>query len=145
MAGKPPKPPVGMNSRARRIWKNLVADLPANHFRSADYPLLRAYCEAEALHFKASEQIATEGGVIKKQAVVKDSDTGETLVITTGVKANPWVAIQTQTAHTMAQLATKLRLCANARVSPEEAGKQTPSINPHRVGLLFGDEEWPVQ
>lgn len=141
-ANKPPKPPVGMNSRARKIWKNLVADLPANHFRPADYPLLRAYCEAESLHFEASEKIGEQGGVIEKKAIRTDRTTGDTEVIVTGVKANPWVAIQTQTAHTMAQLATKLRLATNARVSPDEAGRPLKPQSP-RAGLLFDEDEWP--
>lgn len=133
--GKPPKPPVGMSSRPRRIWKNLVASLPANHFQASDFPLLRAYCEAEALHFEASEKIGREGAVLQKYKEVDGAN------VAVGVRTSPWVAIQTQTAHTMAQLATKLRLCANARLSPDEAGRTRPP-NAERRGLLFGEEEW---
>ena len=131
-----------MNSRARRVWKELVGELPADYFRPSDYPLVRAYCEAEALHFKASQKIEEQGGVIEKTAVLKDRNTGETELVVTGVKANPWVAIQTQTAHTMSQLATKLRLATNARLGPEKGAPARKPESP-RAGLLFGEEEWP--
>src|SRR5512137_1733736 len=88
-----PPPPTGMNVRAKRIWKQIVKSLPPTHFRQGDYPLLRAYCEAEALHWDACKAIKAEGAVLQGKVI----------------KANPWVAIQTQTAHTMSQLATKLR------------------------------------
>lgn len=131
-----------MNSRARRIWKSLVADLPANHFRPSDYPLLRAYCEAEALHFEASQKIGQEGAVIERSALVKGRGEALPEVVTVGVKTNPWVAIQTTTAHTMAQLATKLRLSTNSRLSPGDVPKPKKPSSP-RDGLLFNEDEWP--
>lgn len=123
---KRPGPPKGMTLRAHRIWKVIVKSLPPTHFRQGDYPLLRAYCEAEALHFEASHKIKEEGAVIHNGRIIK---------------ANPWVAIQTQTAHTMSQLATKLRLCANARISPQSAAREKETIKSKRKGILFGDEK----
>ena len=139
---KPPKPPVGMNSRARRIWKELVAELPVDYFRPSDYPLVRMYCEAEAMHFEALQDIGKRGQVIDKTAVVKDRDTGEITVVVVGEKTNPSVAIATQSAHTAMQLATKLRLATNSRVSPDEASR-APRPKSFQPGLLFGDDEWP--
>ena len=66
-------------------------------------------------------------------------ETGEEKAILRTTKANPWVAIQTQTACTMAQLATKLRLCANSRLSNDKAAREkeeTPKNT--RRGLMFG-------
>jgi len=101
----------------------IVDNLPAAHFRRGDYPLLRAYCEAEALHYKATKMIDKEGAVLQG----------------TVIKQNPWVAIQTQTAHTMSQLATKLRLCANSRLSRGQSGSEKGKKS-KREGLMFGGQ-----
>jgi len=130
-----------MTLKARRIWKAVVASLPPTHFRPGDYPLLRAYCEAEALNHEASMKIGTEGAVVSrtKKETKEDGTTIETVLST---KANPWVAIQTQTANTMSQLATKLRLCANARYTGKEVGDAPPKPPSQRGGLLFSEEEY---
>ena len=114
-----------MTLRAKQIWKQIVKSLPPTHFRQGDFPLLRAYCEAESLHHSACLKIQDEGAVLQGKVI----------------KANPWVAIQTQTAHTMSQLATKLRLCANARISPQDSGRQKDTPTSKRQGLMFGEAE----
>ena len=131
-----PGPRKGMTLRAHRIWKEVVASLPPTHFRPGDYPLLRAYCEAEALHFIACEKIAEEGGVIDRLALNKDGD-----VIVIGTKANPWVAIMVSQVGCKNQLATKLRLCANSRITPQAAGKEKRPPKSKRRGLMFGEGE----
>lgn len=141
-AEKGPGPPVGMNLKARRIWKAVVASLPPAHFRPGDYPLLRAYCEAEALHHEASKKIGAEGAVVDRTRTETKED-GSVVTTILATKTNPWVAIQTQTAHTMSQLATKLRLCANSRFSGPEAGNNPPKPKSAREGLLFQGDEWP--
>jgi hypothetical protein len=82
----------------------------------------------------------TEGAVIKISKLIYDSETGQPREVILRTKANPWVAIQTQTRHTMMQLATKLRLCANSRLSNAKAGFEKPeSESPSkRRGLMFG-------
>jgi phage terminase small subunit len=137
LSEKRPGPPTGMCLRAHRVWKKVVASLPPIHFRPGDYPLLRAYCEAEALHFEASQKITEEGAVIKLVKIVTDKKTEEEREVVVRVKTNPWVAIQTQTAHTMSQLATKLRLCANARITPQGAGKEAPKPKSKRAGIMY--------
>lgn len=119
---KRPYPLHGMSKRARELWKNIVNSLPATHFRRADYPLLRAYCEADALHYKSTKAIVKEGAVLSG----------------TVVKQNPWVSIQTQTANTMSQLATKLRLCVNSRISAKQSGSEKGKKS-EREGLMFGN------
>lgn len=119
---KRPNPPFGMTQRARNLWKNIVNNHPPTYFRRGDYPLLRAYCEADALHYKATKAIAKEGAISRGRVV----------------KQNPWVAIQMQTAHTMSQLATKLRLCVNSRISARQGGSEKGKKS-KREGLMFGD------
>jgi phage terminase small subunit len=120
---KRPGPRQGMTLRAQRIWREVVASLPPTHFRPGDYPLLRGYCEAEALHFEACQKIAEEGAVVtrKKREIREDGTVIETELAS---KANPWVAIQTAKANEMSMLATKLRLCVNSRVTNKKAGHE---------------------
>src|SRR5574343_1195550 len=114
---KRPSPPAGMTKRARRNWKIIVASLPSTHFRPGDYPLLRGYCEAEALHFSATKSIEADGAVVELFKMETDEETGKEIKVLRATKANPWVAIQTQCNNTMSQLATKLRLAVNSRLS----------------------------
>lgn len=136
---KRPGPRQGMTLRAQRIWKEIIASLPPTELRPGDYPLLRAYCEAEALHYEACQEIAKEGAVIKrmKREVKEDGTVIETELAS---KANPWVAIQTAKANEMSMLATKLRLCRNSRTSNKVADTQKPQPKSKRKGMAFGDD-----
>lgn len=117
-----------------------MASLPSSHFRPGDYPLLRSYCESESLHWEATRAIAEEGAVIQCFNITINRETGEEKAILRTTKANPWVAIQTQTACTMAQLATKLRLCANSRLSNSKAAfEKEEKPKSIRKGLMFGE------
>lgn len=125
LSEKRPSPRNGMSQRAKRIWKEIVANHPPAYFRPGDYPLLRAYCEAEALHFQACQKIEEEGAVIvrMKREIKEDGTVIETELAS---KANPWVAIQTAKESAMSMLATKLRICVNSKISPQKAGNQKP-------------------
>jgi phage terminase small subunit len=131
-----------MTPRARRTWRTIIASLTPSHFRPGDHPLLRSYCESEALHWEATKSIKAEGAVVRICKVF-DEGTDKQREVVIATKANPWVAIQTQTAHTMAQLATKLRLCANSRLSNAKAGFEKPaqSAKSSRAGLKYGGRE----
>ena len=131
LSEKRPAPFSGMTVRAKRTWRSIVANLPPTHFRTSDLPLFRAYCEAEALHFEATKGIAKEGAVVTQENFRGKEYT----------KANPWVAIQTQTAHTMAQLATKLRLCVSTRLSAWKAASAKTEPVSKRKDLMFGGQE----
>lgn len=135
-----PSAPAGMTKRAKKLWGEIVESLPSSHFRPGDYPLLRAYCESEALHYQATQSIESEGAVVKTTKILNHGTENEEQ-ITVSSKPNPWVAIQTQTAHTMAQLAMKLRLCVNSRIKHnEERGGKAKSKSARR-GLMFGDNQ----
>ena len=136
LSEKRPGPRKGMTPRAQRIWKEVVASLPPTHFRPGDYPILRAYCEAEALHFEACLKIEEEGGVIDRLALTKE---GEVVVI--GRKANPWVNIMVSQAGVKSQLGTKLRLFANSRISPQKAGNEKQPTKSKRRGMMYGEGE----
>ena len=46
--GPPPKPPRGLDEFARALWKQIVHDRPADHFRSGQLAMLEAYCRWES-------------------------------------------------------------------------------------------------
>ena len=117
-----------MTIRAQRIWREIVADYPPAHFRPAEYPLLRAYCEAEALHFEACLKVAEEGGVIDRLGLTKEGE-----LVRLGVKANPWVAIMVSQAGIKAQMATKLKLSQ----STKRAGDEEPEKPKSKRGNLL--------
>ena len=136
LSEKRPGPRKGMTLRAQRIWKEIVASLPPTHFRAGDYPILRAYCEAEALHFIACKKIAEQGGVVDRLGTTKEGD-----VVVLGTKANPWVAISVSQAGVKSQLGTKLRLFANTRITPQAAGKEKQPPKSKRRGMMYGEGE----
>ncbi len=118
-----PQPESGMTPAAKKVWRRIVDELPADYFRPADLPLLRAYCESYSTHLQASKNLKKDGHVIEGNQ---------------GPKRNPWFDVQKEAASTMATLATKLRLCPNARISgwkAETETKQKPKSK--RGGLMF--------
>lgn len=119
-----PEPLPDMSNRARAMWRRIVADHPADHFKAGDLPLLRDYCEAYDRSVQAQKEIVVYG-----------------LMIPTGtgsIKANPACSIKTAAAHTMKALAVALRLCANSRTTPKQAGKKEEPVASKRSGLMFG-------
>ena len=141
-SGERPKPPSDMTVAARRQWNIIVDSLPPSHFRPAEYPLLHSYCEAHALYLDSVKAIREEGAVVKISKMIFDPETGDEREVILKTKANPWVAIQTQVNNTKSQLATKLRIATNARVSTWKAAGEkveAPSKS-NREGLLFGEK-----
>lgn len=116
------KPPM-LTERAAELWDELVVSVPNDHFRPGDAPLLRAYCEATALHEVATAMIFTIGAVVETDK---------------GLRKNPWVEVQTAKANEMSMLATKLRLCVNARITAKSAGRKEVPVKSSRDGLMWG-------
>lgn len=119
-----PRPPQGMTPRARARWRDVVKGYAVDHFKPGDLPLLRAYCEA---HDKA---------VRMQMALDKDGDFIESAAGT--MKAHPAHAIKLAAESLMAQLATKLRLCANSRIDKHKAGREKPEAPAAPGRKMFG-------
>ena len=126
---KRPGPPTGMSSRARGRWQAIVKDYAVDHFKAGYLPLLRAYCEAEALHFLAVEKCCeTDDAAV----IFVETQNGSV------PRENPWFKIMEKTAATMASLSTKLRICANSRISGRQAAKDKPSAESPSGRKMFG-------
>lgn len=102
--------PADMSARDAKLFRAIVAGMPAEHFRPQDVPLLREYCEAAGRGRDAQEIIDTLGLLVPGAKG--------------GMKANPAIAIRTAAAGVLAQLAVKLRLCPSARA----AGGSRPRV-----------------
>lgn len=91
-----PKPPSGMTTRARDLFKNIVEERVK--FDSDSISLLRAFCEAENQHYLATKELDSDGAVI-----LVETKAGKI------PRRNPWFDIQKEAAATMNSISTKLR------------------------------------
>jgi hypothetical protein len=78
----------------REIWQELVAQVPAAHFRPSDEHLIEAYAQAVALGRRAYGELAANGPVIKG-------------------RASPWLVVL-EKAHRSARIAIH-HLCPNSK------------------------------
>ncbi len=136
--------PEGMSDEAAELWRYIVDAHPRGYFQAGDVPLLRAYCEEYARRNRAERMLAEQGEVIETASGA--------------VKRNPWHEVLVNSNSSLSQLATKLRLCVNSRISARDgtrvrrpavryvnsrisardAGKTGEQPKPKRAGLMFG-------
>lgn len=128
---RPFRPPPGTSASAAALWKKIVAAYPEDYFRVGDMPLLLAYCQEYERCQRAQKRLEEEGEVIETER---------------GPKRNPWHVVLTASEAALAQMATKLRICANSRTTHEKAADYglvdiTPEAKT-RAGLMFtGDRK----
>lgn len=106
-----PNPQPGMNPVARQVWLRIVNAYPRGHFKNQHLDLLRSYCEASAMHKKATKQLA-----------------GENLIITQGnmvSKENPLIGVIDKMAGRMQGLSVKLGISVNNTTARKEPGALT--------------------
>jgi len=122
-----PKPPAGWvpDSVARVTWERIINSVPVDHFRTADLPLLEKYCICEQIYYQALEKLS-EDLTITTAKGYELPDTFLTIM-------NKQIMLQTQ-------LATKLRLTPNSRITNHQAGhgKERVPKNSERQRLMFG-------
>lgn len=118
--------PSGMKPRAKRLFEDIVRSLPAEHFKTADVPLLIEYCEAHD-RAKAAE------GLIRKHGMLVTTGNG-------ALKANPAIAIKDAAVGVMASLGTKLGITRSARRGSDKSSKETAPKS-KRDGLMFGGKK----
>ncbi len=95
-------PPADLPASVVDVWQACVVEMAGNrHLRAPDLVLLRAYCEAVAVHAEASAEIHAMG-------VLVDSPMGP--------QTNPMVKVQKDAAATMRQLSEVLGLNPLARI-----------------------------
>jgi len=116
-------PMPGMTKPACVIWTRIVGSYHPDHFKPQHYGMLRAYCEAEALHDRAIKKA-------DKNPVVTNLKTGIE-------KESPWVGIRIKCLSAMAQLGTKLGITVNATTVAKGVAGESSKPKSKREGLIF--------
>jgi len=90
--------PDYLSEDAKGKWREIMDSVPPGMITLADAGLLEAYCEAWALHKRATEELRNTKDLF-----------GDSLVTRSG-KPSPYLRIRNDAAKTMASLATRLGL-----------------------------------
>lgn len=106
--------PEGHSFEFQEIWKRVVRDYPAEHFRVSDTELMEQYVDAEMQRKSVAQMLTEEGYVV---------DTPQ------GTKPNPLVSVQTQLASQVRACARMLRLGPNSRIQASQVPK-SPARQP---------------
>jgi hypothetical protein len=115
-----PTPPRGMSPHARILFKKIVGDNGPDAFDTESISLVRAFCEADNQHTKATMELELKDAVVEvstKAGVVP--------------RRNPWFDVQKESAAVMNSISTKLR----KRGVTTNSGAQTPKSG--RGSLMF--------
>jgi P27 family predicted phage terminase small subunit len=98
---KPPRCPTWLPTDAKRTWKKIVNSNPPDWFRDSDLPLLESYCLSYSQMRDAHTVLETEG--------IYTSNAAGSVI------AHPAMKIISDCQSRLSMLATKMRLCQNAR------------------------------
>jgi hypothetical protein len=115
-----PKPPTGLDSLEKRIWRNVVDALPAHWLDPAGQIILR--------RLVAQAAIAERGEARLRQLRADNKDDGEA--------ATELAALHGVSAKTVAYLLTQLRATPRSRVVSRAAGpqlEQAPKSRPWEI------------
>jgi P27 family predicted phage terminase small subunit len=94
--------PADLPELVAPVWTACVTEMAANrHLREPDLVLLKAYCEAVALHEQASAQVHKLGLLVSGAS---------------GPMVNPLIKVQKDAAQTIRQLSDVLGLNPSARI-----------------------------
>lgn len=97
------EPPKTLTKDALAIWKRVVGAMPVATYTAADEAHLAAYCEAVALHRRAT-------AMIDQQGMTVPGSTGQ-------ITISPFVKIQADQARLMVTLGSRLGLDPSSRQS----------------------------
>jgi phage terminase small subunit len=89
------RPPPSLAEPEASLFREIVANCAADHFRRSDLPLLCRYCEASILAERAAQQL--------REAPVIDG------------KPSPWLPLREKATREMIALSMRLRLSPQAR------------------------------
>jgi phage terminase small subunit len=93
------KPPDHLGPAATRIFRDLVARVPAGQFKPSDLSLVCRWCEWTAIADRAAAEMATND------------------LVTPDGRPSPWIAIAERASKQLVALSLRLRLGPQSRVS----------------------------
>jgi P27 family predicted phage terminase small subunit len=121
------RPPKGLSSKARHVWKTVVNAYPVGHFRPQHRELLRMYCTACVLQKKADHEVEVSGEIIEQKNGV--------------IKENPYINIAFKAQASATALATKLGITVNNTTVNRGIKGSVSKPKSKRAGLLGGLNE----
>jgi Phage terminase, small subunit len=106
VTGKPARlqPRANAPAAVQAVFRDLVASVPAEHFRPADGDLVEQYAQAIVLARQAYAELEASGPVVDG-------------------KASPWLTVLEKTHRSSVALAARLRLSPQHRTDPKTAGR----------------------
>lgn len=113
------QPRPGAPATVKRIFADLVASVPAAHFRPGDSDLIEQYAQAIALARQAYREIEKDGPVVEG-------------------KASPWVTVLEKQHRSCVALSMRLRLSPQQRTDPKSVARQGANYRPSAY-----DTPWP--
>jgi hypothetical protein len=117
------RPPDTLSDAQRRCFVDLVASLPAFHFKPADLSLLCRWAEASAAAERAAFEMEQPGGMV-----------------TADGKLSPWFTIHASATKTLNGLALRLRLGPQSRASKQSKKEPAPVSVYDRLRM---QKDWP--
>ena len=121
-----PEPMECMTDKAKDVWVRIVDAYPPEHFKPQHYDLLRAFCEASAIHEKLISDLEKENVVIKQEGRYS-----------TVYKENPIIATMDKMAARMQGLSVKLQISVNANNASRGKAGEPEKPKSKRSGLLY--------
>lgn len=110
------RPREGMPDDVRAVFRDLVASVPASHFRASDADLVEQFAQSIALARQAYAELDANGPVV-------------------GGKASPWVVVLEKAHRSSVALSARLRLAPQSRTEAKSAGRANgPHPSPYEIG-----------
>jgi phage terminase small subunit len=124
VAGKPARlqPREGVPAAVKAIFRDLVASVPAEHFRPADGHLIEQYAQAIALARQAYAELEASGPVVNG-------------------RASPWIIVLEKAHRSSVALAARLRLSPQHRTDPKTAGRNQTTASAYQLMELQDDDD----
>jgi phage terminase small subunit len=114
------RPRDGVPDDVREIWRELVAKVPADHFRPADEPLLEAYCQAIALGRRAYAALEANGPVVDG-------------------RPSAWLVVLEKAHRSAVALSARLRLSPQHRLDPRTVSRNQATASAYEMMELDDD------
>ena len=117
------RPSRDLPEQVASVFREIVASVPAEHFKTSDVPLIEQYAFAVILGREAYGHLAKEGQIVAG-------------------RTSPWVVCMEKSTRAVTALCMRLRLAPQARMRPETTATRVKGYRPSAYELMkFDDDE----
>ena len=103
------------------VFREIVASVPPEHFRTSDVPLIEQYAFAILLGREAYEHLAKEGQIVAG-------------------RTSPWIVCMEKSTRAVTALCMRLRLAPQARMRPETTASRMKGYTPSAYETMRFDD-----